>query len=97
MQDCLYSNTTPKMVVLKCIGENRFYLEKVVMPAETYWFNAPKDSRVEIWQMAMNGQLLSMRADVSEYAVTEAAQEAAQEAASEAVQASHIAGQPAAA
>ena len=93
MQDCLYSNTTPKMVVLKCIGENRFYLEKVVMPAETYWFNAPKDSRVEIWQMAMNGQLLSMRSDVSEYAVTEAAQEAA----SEAVQASYIAGQPAAA
>jgi len=71
MQDCLYSNTSAKMVVLKCIGVNHFYLEKVVMPAETYWFTAPGDSRVEIWQMAVNGQLLSVRADVNDFAVTE--------------------------
>jgi len=68
MDDYLYTNSTPKMVVLKCIGENNFYLEKVILPSETYWFNAPEESRVEIWQMAINGQLLSVRADVSDFA-----------------------------
>ena len=68
MDDYLYTNSTPKMVVLKCIGENHFYLEKVILPSETYWFNAPEESRVEIWQMAINGQLLSVRADVNDFA-----------------------------
>ena len=49
MEDCVYRNETPKMVVLKCIGVNNFYLEKVVMPAEWFWFEAPLEARVEIW------------------------------------------------
>ncbi len=70
MENCVYRNETPKMVVLKCIGANNFYLEKVVMPAEWFWFEAPLEARVEIWQMAVNGQLLSVRADVSDYLAT---------------------------
>ena len=48
MHECVYKNETPKMVVLKCIGANSFYLEKVVMPAELCWFSAPLEGRVEI-------------------------------------------------
>ena len=69
MEDCLYRNETPKMVVLKCIGVNNFYLEKVVMPSEIFWFSAPPEARVEIWQMAVNGQLLSVRGDVEDFLV----------------------------
>ena len=67
MEDCIYRNETPKMVVLKCIDDNSFYLEKVVMPAEIFWFAAPAEARVEIWQMAVNGQLLSVRGEVGDY------------------------------
>lgn len=67
MEDCLYRNETPKMVVLKCIGANNFYLEKVVLPAELFWFSAPSEARIEIWQMAVNGQLLSVRGDVADF------------------------------
>lgn len=67
MHECVYSNETPKMVVLKCVGPNSFYLEKVVMPAEICWFRAPLEGRVEIWQMASNGQLLSVRGDVVDF------------------------------
>ena len=70
MEDCVYRNETPKMEVLKCIGVNNFYLEKVVMPAEWFWFEAPLEARVEIWQMAVNGQLLSVRGDVCDYLAT---------------------------
>ena len=70
MEDCVYRNESPKMVVLKCIGANSFYLEKVVMPAELFWFAAPLEARVEIWQMAVNGQLLSVRGEVSDYLAT---------------------------
>jgi len=67
MHECVYKNETPKMVVLKCVGPNSFYLEKVVMPAELCWFSAPLEGRVEIWQMAVNGQLLSVRGDVADF------------------------------
>ena len=32
MQECLYQNDSDRMIVLKCIGANKFYREKVVMP-----------------------------------------------------------------
>ena len=71
MIGCLYSNETDKMVILKCIGEGCFYREKVVMARELFWFEAPVDSRLEIWKMSPQGQMLEMRADVSEYALNE--------------------------
>ena len=57
------------MVVLKCIGVNSFYLEKVVMPSEIFCFSAPPQARVEIWQMAVNGQILRVRGDVEDLLV----------------------------
>ena len=70
MIECLYSNETDKMVILKCIGEGCFYREKVVMARELFWFEAPVDSRLEIWKMSPQGQMLEVRADVSDYALT---------------------------
>ncbi|CAK24902.1 DUF1830 domain-containing protein [Synechococcus sp. CS-197] len=69
MIECLYSNNSDKMVILKCIGERHFYREKVVMAHELFWFEAPSNSRLEIWKMSSQGQMLEVRADVSDYAL----------------------------
>tara|TARA_Y100000991_G_scaffold68916_1_gene51555 strand:+ start:1123 stop:1377 length:255 start_codon:yes stop_codon:yes gene_type:complete len=71
MVECFYQNDTSRMVIVKCIGANHFYREKVVMPTEVFWFEAPKDARLEIWKMSMSGQMLHVRADVSDYAMAD--------------------------
>ena len=70
MQERLYQNTTDRMVIVKCIGENNFYKEKVVLPSEHFWFEAPDNSRLEIWTMSSNSHLMHLRADVSEYTLS---------------------------
>ena len=67
MVECIYQNDTSRMVIVKCIGRNQFYLEKVIMPSEVFLFNAPKEARLEIWRMSITGQMLHVRADVSQY------------------------------
>ena len=67
MIECVYRNDNDKMVIVKCIGEDHFYLEKVVMPTEMFWFEAPEDARLEIWKMSVHGQMLHVRADVTDY------------------------------
>lgn len=69
MIECAYCNDTDRMVIVKCIGENNFYREKVVMPTELFWFEAPASARLEIWRMSMTGQMLHVRADVRDYAM----------------------------
>ena len=71
MIECVYRNDTDRMVIVKCVGDNHFYLEKVVLPTEMFWFEAPEDSRLEIWKMSVSGQMLHVRADVSEYVMNE--------------------------
>ena len=68
MLECWYENNSSKMVILKCIGPDRFYREKVVMPMETFCFEAPPEARLEIWQMSLGGQMLHLRADAADYA-----------------------------
>ena len=67
MVECIYQNDTSRMLIMKCIGSSQFYLEKVIMPSEIFLFNAPKEARIEIWRMSMSGQMLHVRADVSDY------------------------------
>ena len=67
MVECVYQNDTSRMLIMKCIGSSQFYLEKVIMPSEIFLFNAPKEARLEIWRMSMSGQMLHVRADVSDY------------------------------
>ena len=69
MIECIYQNDTDRMVIVKCIGTDHFYREKVVMPTETFWFEAPSDARLEIWKMSISGQMLHVRADVRDYAM----------------------------
>ena len=52
MIECVYQNDTSRMVIVKCIGSDHFYREKVVMPTEVFWFEAPGDARLEIWKMS---------------------------------------------
>jgi hypothetical protein len=67
MVECIYQNDTSRMVIVKCIGSSQFYLEKVIMPSEIFLFNAPREARLEIWRMSISGQMLHVRADVSDY------------------------------
>ena len=69
MIECVYRNESSRMVIVKCIGEKNFYREKVVLPTEIFWFEAPVNARLEIWKMSISGQMLHLRADVSEYAI----------------------------
>ena len=73
MIECVYRNDTDRMVIVKCVGDNQFYREKVVLPTEMFWFEAPQEARLEIWKMSVSGQMLHVRADVSEYATNEEA------------------------
>ena len=50
-----YKNENSRMLIIRCIGENSFYVEKVVLPSEIIAFEAPKDSRVEIWGNDLSG------------------------------------------
>ena len=70
MVECIYQNDTSRMLIMKCIGSSQFYLEKVIMPSEIFLFNAPKEARLEIWRMSMSGQMLHVRADVSDYRIS---------------------------
>ncbi len=71
MIECVYRNDTDRMVIVKCVGDNNFYREKVVLPTEMYWFEAPQEARLEIWKMSITGQMLHVRADVRDYAMQE--------------------------
>ena len=50
-----YKNEHSSMLIVRCIGENSFYVEKVVLPSEIIAFEAPKDARVEIWGNDLSG------------------------------------------
>ena len=71
MIECAYRNDTDRMVIVKCVGDNNFYREKVVLPTEMFWFEAPQEARLEIWKMSLAGQMLHVRADVRDYAMQE--------------------------
>ena len=67
MVECIYQNDTSRMVIMRCISSRQFYLEKVISPSEVFLFNAPKEAHLEIWRMSMSGQMLHVRANVSDY------------------------------
>ena len=55
MIEFTYKNEHSRMLIVRCIGENSFYVEKVVLPSEIIAFEAPKDARVEIWGNDLSG------------------------------------------
>ena len=70
MLEHLYQNPTGHMVILRCVGAEKFYLEKVIMPTEVFCFEAPPETRLEIWQMSKVGQMLHLSVDAKEYKIT---------------------------
>ena len=56
-----YKNKANKMVVLRCIGHSKFFLERVLFPSEILTFIAPYDSKVEIWGNEIYGPKLEER------------------------------------
>ena len=60
-----YKNKGGRMVVLRCIGHSKFFLERVLFPMETLTFKAPYDARVEIWGNKLYGPKLEERIRVS--------------------------------
>ena len=52
---CGYRNTSDRMVILRCVGSEEFYLERVVFPFELLSFSCPAGSEVEIWTHGLGG------------------------------------------
>lgn len=55
MSSCLYRNTSSQMVILRCIGPEVFFQEKVVFPFEDWLFHCPPQSRVDVWTHGITG------------------------------------------
>tara|TARA_Y100001968_G_C19446764_1_gene765816 strand:- start:703 stop:924 length:222 start_codon:yes stop_codon:yes gene_type:complete len=56
-----YHNKNLGMVVLKCIGSNNFFIEKVIFPNEIFNIYAPEGAKVEIWGLESYGPKLEKR------------------------------------
>ncbi|MCP9842034.1 DUF1830 domain-containing protein [Synechococcus sp. J7-Johnson] len=65
LDTCHYRNTSGQMVILRCIGPEAFFQEKVVFPFEDWQFCCPSQSRVDIWTHGIMGAELldSVQAD----------------------------------
>ena len=65
MVDFSYRNITSSMVILKCIGPGRFFLERAIFPQEVFSSMAPEGSQLEIWGIESYGPNLEQRLRVS--------------------------------
>ncbi len=65
MVDFSYKNVTDNMVILKCIGPDRFFLERAIFPQEIFSSMAPKGSKLEIWGLDSYGPHLEQRLRLS--------------------------------
>ena len=65
MVDFSYRNVTSSLVVLKCIGPDRFFLERAIFPHEVFSSMAPEGSQLEIWGIESYGPNLEQRLRVS--------------------------------
>ncbi|MEY4759509.1 MAG: hypothetical protein RLZZ268_1007 [Cyanobacteriota bacterium] len=52
---CGYRNTSDRMVILRCVGPEEFFLERVVFPFELLSFQCPPQSEVKIWTHGLGG------------------------------------------
>ncbi|MFM8526086.1 MAG: DUF1830 domain-containing protein [Cyanobacteriota bacterium] len=52
---CGYRNGSDRMVIVRCIGPQEFFLERVVFPFELLSFQCPTACEVEIWTHGLGG------------------------------------------
>ena len=50
-----YRNARNQMVILRCVGANAFFQEKVIFPFEEWLFSCPPETRIDIWTHAIGG------------------------------------------
>jgi hypothetical protein len=55
MDTCHYHNVSNRIVILRCIGPESFFHEKVVFPFEDWLFSCPPQSHVDIWSHGLMG------------------------------------------
>lgn len=55
MDTCQYHNASNQMVILRCIGPEAFFQEKVVFPFEDWLFRCPPQCRIDIWSHGLMG------------------------------------------
>lgn len=66
---CGYRNSSDRMVIVRCLGPEEFFLERVVFPFEVLSFLAPPDALVEIWTHGLGGPELLESIAVAELLV----------------------------
>ena len=66
---CGYRNASDRMVILRCIGPQEFFLERVVFPFELLSFCAPTSASVQIWTHGLGGPELLEAIDVGELSI----------------------------
>ena len=67
MVDFSYRNITTSMVILKCIGPDRFFFERAIFPQEVFSLMAPEGSQLEIWGIESYGPNLEQRLRVTAF------------------------------
>ena len=68
---CHYRNLNERMVILRCVGPDQFFHEKVVFPFEDWLFTCPGSSEVQIWSHGIGGTELVEAFPSSELLVDE--------------------------
>ena len=66
---CGYRNSSDRMVIVRCLGPEEFFLERVVFPFELLSFLAPAESVVQIWTHGLGGPELRETIKVEELCV----------------------------
>ncbi|MFM7753715.1 MAG: DUF1830 domain-containing protein [Cyanobium sp.] len=52
---CQFRNVSGRMVILRCVGPEAFFQEKVIFPFEAWQWSCPPESRVDIWSHGLTG------------------------------------------
>ncbi|MFM9090081.1 MAG: DUF1830 domain-containing protein [Cyanobium sp.] len=52
---CQFRNVSGQMVILRCVGPEAYFQEKVIFPFEEWQWSCPAESRVDIWSHSLTG------------------------------------------
>lgn len=52
---CRYSNLRGQLVILRCVGPDHYFHEKVIFPFEDWLFACPCEADVQIWSHSVGG------------------------------------------
>jgi hypothetical protein len=67
---CQFRNVSGRMVILRCVGPEAFFQEKVIFPFEEWQWSCPPESRVDIWSHSLTGADLIESFPAEEVAIT---------------------------